>query len=136
MIKNLPVMQETWVQSLGWEDPWRKERLPTPIFWPREFHGQRSLAGYSPWGLRVRHDWATFTEHTTVYKMDNQWILYIYTYIHTYIYIYIYIYITSIKHRELYSIFCNNLYGKRICKRMNMCVNKLPCCTYKANTTL
>ena len=37
-------------------DPWvrksprRRERLPTPAFWPGEFHGQRSLAGYSPWG--------------------------------------------------------------------------------------
>ena len=25
--------------------PWRRERLPTPVFWPREFHGL-----YSPWG--------------------------------------------------------------------------------------
>ena len=24
---------------LGWEDPWRRKRLPTPVFWPREFHG-------------------------------------------------------------------------------------------------
>ena len=78
MVKNLPAMLETWVQSLGWYDPlekgltihssifglslwlswwrihpqcwrpgfnpwvgkipWRKERLPTPIFWPGEFH--------------------------------------------------------------------------------------------------
>ena len=52
MVKNLPAMQETWVRSLGWEDPWRKERLPTPVFWARELHGQRSLAGYSPWGLK------------------------------------------------------------------------------------
>ena len=36
--------------------PWRRERLPTPVFWPGEFHGL-----YSPWGCRVRHDWATFT---------------------------------------------------------------------------
>ena len=28
--------------------PWRRERLPIPIFWPGEFHGQRSLAGYNP----------------------------------------------------------------------------------------
>ena len=33
-------MQETWVRSLGWEDPWRRERLPTPVFWPGEFHGR------------------------------------------------------------------------------------------------
>ena len=133
MVKNPPAMRETWVQSLGWEDPleegmathssvfawriprseepcglqscghieldtterpniawhsinriplelghyadeskeclyvlfisaitgsilwsgrpfWRREWLPTPIFLPGEFHGQRSLAGYSPWG--------------------------------------------------------------------------------------
>ena len=29
---------------------WRKEWLPTPVFWLGEFHGQRRLAGYSPWG--------------------------------------------------------------------------------------
>ena len=39
LVKNLPAMQETWVQSLGREDPWRRERLPTPVFWPGEFHG-------------------------------------------------------------------------------------------------
>ena len=32
--------------------PWRRERLPAPVFWPEEFHGQRSLAGYSPRGRR------------------------------------------------------------------------------------
>ena len=32
--------------------PWRRERLPTPVFWPGEFHGQRSLVGYSPWGCK------------------------------------------------------------------------------------
>ena len=31
--------------------PWRREWLPTPVFWSGEFHGQRSLEGYSsPWG--------------------------------------------------------------------------------------
>ena len=43
MVKNLPAMWETRVQSLGWEDPLEKVRLPTPV--PGEFHGQRSLAG-------------------------------------------------------------------------------------------
>ena len=32
-------MQETWVQSLVWEDPLEKEKVPTPIFLPGEFHG-------------------------------------------------------------------------------------------------
>ena len=35
------------VGSLGQEDPWRREWLPTPVFLPRESHGQRSRAGYS-----------------------------------------------------------------------------------------
>ena len=93
LVKNLPAMQETPVQFLGWEDPWRRERLPTlvflgfpggsegkesayfagdlgsipglgrspgegngwlptPVFWLEEFHGQRNLAEYSPWGCR------------------------------------------------------------------------------------
>ena len=30
--------------------PWRKKWQPTLVFLPREFHGQRSLVGYSPWG--------------------------------------------------------------------------------------
>ena len=34
----------TWVGKL----PWRRKWLPTPVFLPRESHGQRSLAGYSP----------------------------------------------------------------------------------------
>ena len=46
LVKNLPAMRETWVRSLGWEDPWRWEGLPTPVFWPGEFHGQ------SPWGRK------------------------------------------------------------------------------------
>ena len=41
-----------WVRKM----PWRREWLPTPIFLPGESHGQRSLAGYSPWGCRVGHD--------------------------------------------------------------------------------
>ena len=49
-VKNLPARWETWVQSLGWEDPLEKGKLLTPVFWPGEFHGQRSLVGYSPLG--------------------------------------------------------------------------------------
>ena len=46
-----------WVGKI----PWRREWPPTPVFSPGEFHGQRSLAGYSPWRCRVRHNWATNT---------------------------------------------------------------------------
>ena len=41
--------------------PWRREWRPTPVVLPREFHGQRSLAGYSSWGCRVGHDSSTNT---------------------------------------------------------------------------
>ena len=43
-------MQETQVQSLGQEDPWRKKWQPTPAFLPGESHGQGSLVGYGAWG--------------------------------------------------------------------------------------
>ena len=60
MVKNLPAMQETLVRYLGREDPWRRERQPTPVFFPGESHGQRSLAGYCPWGCKESNT----TEHT------------------------------------------------------------------------
>ena len=46
-VKNTPAMWEIWVLSLSWEDSWKKEQLPTPVFLPGEFHEQRSLVGYS-----------------------------------------------------------------------------------------
>ena len=66
-VNNLPAMQETGVQFLGWEDPLEKGMAThyriiyffieaqllyqiTSVFLPKEFHGQRILAGYNPWG--------------------------------------------------------------------------------------
>ena len=43
MVKSLPAVQETHVQSLGREDPLEKEWQPTPVFLPGESHGQRPL---------------------------------------------------------------------------------------------
>ena len=37
LVKNPSVMRETWVRSLGWEDP--LDKVPTPVFWPGECHG-------------------------------------------------------------------------------------------------
>ena len=49
---------DPWVRKI----PWRKAKQPTPVFLPGASHGQRSLAGYSPWeSQRIGHDWATFT---------------------------------------------------------------------------
>ena len=47
MVKNLPAMQETQVEYLGWEDSLEREWLPTPVLLPEESPGQRSLVGYS-----------------------------------------------------------------------------------------
>ena len=41
-------MLDPWTRK----SPWRKEWLPTPRFLLGEFYGQRSLAGYCPWGLK------------------------------------------------------------------------------------
>ena len=49
-VKNLSAMPETWVWWLGWEDPLEKEMATHSVILPGEIHGQKTLAGYSPWG--------------------------------------------------------------------------------------
>ena len=88
MVKNLPAMQETWVQSLGWEDPLEKEKathsriLAWRIPWtiqPMRSQSRTRLSDFhfhfffpvfllgevhgqrGPWGHRVGHNWATST---------------------------------------------------------------------------
>ena len=55
-VKNLTAMQKTQVRSLGQEDPLEKEMATQPVVLPGEFHGQKSLESYGPWGRRVRYD--------------------------------------------------------------------------------
>ena len=56
-VKNLPAMKETWVRSLGREDPLEEGMVLHPVFLPGEFHGQRSLVGFQSMGLqRVTHN--------------------------------------------------------------------------------
>ena len=53
MVKSLPAMWETWVQSLSREDPLEKEMtIRSSVFLPGKCHGPRSPAGYSPWGCK------------------------------------------------------------------------------------
>ena len=59
MVKRLHAMRETWVQSLGQEDPLEKEMATTPVFLPGKSHGKRSQVGYSPWCQRVGHNLVT-----------------------------------------------------------------------------
>ena len=58
-------MQETPVRSLGWEDPWKRESLPTPVFCPGEFHG-----GYSLWGCKELDTTKRLSIHT--HREENQ----------------------------------------------------------------
>ena len=63
LVKNLPAMWETWVQSLVGKILWRRERLPTPVSWPGEFHGP-----YSPWG-RKESD----TTKRLIFSLSKPW---------------------------------------------------------------
>ena len=47
-IKNVPVLGETGFEPRVGAIPWRRAWQPTPVFLPKEHHGQRSLAGYNP----------------------------------------------------------------------------------------
>ena len=51
-------MFNAWVRKI----PWKREWLPTPVFLPGEFYGQRSLVGYSPWS----HKESDMTERLTL----------------------------------------------------------------------
>ena len=69
VVKNPPVMQETWVRSLAWEDPLEKEMSTHSSMLAGKSQGQRKLAGYSSRGPRVGHEWAT--EHTCTHWGTN-----------------------------------------------------------------
>ena len=77
MIKNPPRRQETQVQSLAWEDPWRRAWQPTLVFLPGESHEQRSLVGYGPWsckelGTTERLSTAPSTAHLLIpYSLES-----------------------------------------------------------------
>ena len=56
MVKNPPAMKGTQVWSLRREEPREKEMAfhsSIPVFLPGEFHGQRSLVGYSSWVAKI-----------------------------------------------------------------------------------
>ena len=55
LVKNLPAMWDTWVWSLRWEDPWRRKRLPTPVFLPGDFHGLYIVHGVTKSNFHTSH---------------------------------------------------------------------------------
>ena len=53
LVKNLPVMQETWIQSLGWEDPLEEGMVIHSNILAWRIPMERSLAGCSAWGRKL-----------------------------------------------------------------------------------
>ena len=74
LVKNLLQCWRPGLDSWVGKIPWRGERLPTSVFWPRELHGQ-----HSPWG---RKELDMTEQHIYIY-------IYMYTHIHTYTHIHI-----------------------------------------------
>ena len=62
LVKNPSATQETWVQSLGWEDPLEKGKATQSVFWPGEFHGLYKSMG----SQTVGHNWGIFTFKDTL----------------------------------------------------------------------
>ena len=79
---------DPWVRKI----PWRRKWQPTPVFLPGKSHGQRSLAGYGPWGHKESdmtsnkhfHFFSFSYTHTHTYTHTD-------THTHKYIYMYTYI---------------------------------------------
>ncbi|KAB0337550.1 hypothetical protein FD755_025560 [Muntiacus reevesi] len=72
MAKNLPAMQEIrfdpWVRKI----PWRRKWQPTPVFMPRELHGQRSLVGYIGLKLNIQKANIMASGPITSWQIDGE----------------------------------------------------------------
>ena len=80
IVKTLFAISETWVRSLGRENPWKRKWQPTPVFLSGESYGWRSPAGYSPWDgkesgtteqlrlytVKTFHIWLLFQEFSVI----------------------------------------------------------------------
>ena len=75
VVKNPPAKQEPWIQSLGQEGPLEKEVATHSNILAGKSHGQRSLAGYSPWGRKESNttelsNWTTAVAHSRDQSMS------------------------------------------------------------------
>ena len=66
-VKNLPAVQRPGFDPWVGKTPWRRKWLPTLVFLPRESHGQRSLAVYSPWSHKMSDTTEWLSLHFTSY---------------------------------------------------------------------
>ena len=90
-VKNLPAVWETWVLSLGQEDPLEKGMATHSSILAWEFHGQRRLAGYSPWGCKQLDMTEWLTPHTWMWYFDVNFVKSVFWLCFNYVYMNIYI---------------------------------------------
>ena len=64
MVKNLSVNAEDRFDPWVGKIPWRRAQQPISVFLPGESHGQRILAGYSPWGSKESDMTERLSTHT------------------------------------------------------------------------
>ena len=64
---------DPWIGKI----PWRRKWKPTPVFLPGEFHGQRNLVGYSPWGHKESDttEWLRTHTHTRPILIHNLFLM-------------------------------------------------------------
>ena len=65
-IRNLSAVWETWVRSLGWEDPLEEGMATHSSILAGKSHGQRSLVGYSPWSYKESDAMERLSMHTCI----------------------------------------------------------------------
>ena len=58
-----------WVRKT----PWRRSQQPTAVFLPGKFHGQRSLAGYSPWGCKESDTTEPTQQQQLTWHLGDAW---------------------------------------------------------------
>ena len=75
LVKILPAMQETWVQSLDQEDPLEKGMATHSCILAWRIRGQRSLAGYSPWDCKELDTTEWLTLSVLIIKIDMKYVV-------------------------------------------------------------
>ena len=66
---------DPWV----WKIPWRRKWQPTPVLLPGKSHGERSMAGYSPWGRKKLSNFTSLHYELEVGKLGTTYIHCVYT---------------------------------------------------------
>ena len=66
-ISNKVFFKSSWVGKIPWRGKWQ----PSPAVLPGKFHGQRSLVGYSPWGLKELNMAQLLNHHHHHICLDN-----------------------------------------------------------------